>query len=90
MILSDKLITSFVNATEGDKIVELSKGEKLVLNILVDKCIVEVYANETQALVRTNAFSSESSGKKIFLFSEGGSARFKSGRVWDMMPSNSY
>lgn len=69
---------------------DLPKEEKLVLNILIDKCIVEVYANETQALVRTNAFSSESSEKKISLFSEGGSARFKSVKVWDMMPSNSY
>ena len=69
---------------------ELQKGEKLVLDILIDKCIVEVYANERQALVRTNAFFSESNEKNISLFGEGGSARFKSVTVWDMMPSNFY
>lgn len=42
MILSDKLLASFVNVIGGGKIVELPKGEKLVLNILIDKCIVEV------------------------------------------------
>ena len=50
---------------------ELQKGEKLVLDILIDKCIVEVYANERQALVRTNAFFSESNEKNISLFWRG-------------------
>ena len=69
---------------------ELQKGEKLVLDILIDKCIVEVYANERQALVRTNAFFSESNEKNISLLGEGGNARFKSVTVWVMMTSNFY
>lgn len=69
---------------------ELSKGEKLKLNIFIDKSIIEVYANETQALVRTNAFSSVSSEKTMSLFSEGGTAKFKNVKVWDMIASNPY
>ena len=69
---------------------ELAKGEKLTLNIFIDKSIIEVYANETQALVRTNAFASEASEKNISLFSEGGAATFKNIKVWDMIPSNPY
>lgn len=69
---------------------ELPKGEKLVLNIFIDKCIVEVYANEIQAIARTNAFCTESNEKNMSLFTEGGGAKFKSVSVWDMMPSNFY
>ena len=69
---------------------ELQEGEKLVLNIFIDKSIIEVYANERQAVVRTNAFSSESNEKQISLFCEGGSAKFNNVTVWDMMPSNSF
>jgi beta-fructofuranosidase len=66
------------------------KGEPLTLNIFVDKSIIEVYINTTQALVRTNAFASPTSKKRISLFSEGGAARFKQATVWDMMPTNPY
>lgn len=69
---------------------ELPKGEKLKLNIFIDKSIIEVYANETLALVRTNAFSSVSSEKSISLFSEGGKSKCKELKSWDMIGTNPY
>lgn len=68
----------------------LPKGEKLSLTIYLDKSIIEVYANDTQALVRTNAFASKANEKNISLFSEGGTAKFKNVKVWDMMATNPY
>lgn len=69
---------------------ELPKGENLKLNIFIDKSIIEVYANESLALVRTNAFSSTSSDKNISLFSEGGDAKCKELKIWDMIQTNPY
>lgn len=68
---------------------KLGKNEKLKFNIFIDKCIIEVYVNERLALVRTNAFSSEKSRKKISLFSNG-LALFKDIKAWDIMPTNFY
>lgn len=69
---------------------ELAKGENLKLNIFIDKSIVEIYANETVALVRTNAFSSVDSEKNISVFAEGGEVKCKEFKAWDMIGTNPY
>jgi len=77
----------------GQKIIEeapleLKKGEPLVLRIYVDKSIVEVYANNRQAIARR--VYPTLGGKGISLFSEGGNIEVKSIKAWELSPSNPY
>tara|TARA_R110002049_G_scaffold131500_2_gene290244 strand:- start:1899 stop:3572 length:1674 start_codon:yes stop_codon:yes gene_type:complete len=77
----------------GRKIIEeaplkLSAGEPLVLRIFLDKSIVEVYANDKQAIARR--IYPTLGGKGISLFSAGGDTKVKSVKAWEMMPSNPY
>lgn len=76
---------------QGTRIVEsaplsLPAGEPLRLRVFVDKCIVEVFANDRLAIAR-HVFPSAESGA-VRLFAEGGEARLRSMRAWQMMPSN--
>jgi beta-fructofuranosidase len=79
--------------TIGRKIIEeapleLNNGEPLVLRIFVDKSIVEVFANDRQAIARM--VYPTLGGKGISLFSEGGSIETKSIKKWELSPSNPY
>jgi beta-fructofuranosidase len=65
----------------------LRPGEPLSLRVFVDKCIVEVYANDRQAIGR-QVFPSRNDSLGIQLFAEGGQARFTKLRAWEMVPSN--
>jgi beta-fructofuranosidase len=67
---------------------ELQKGEPLVLRIFVDKSIVEVFANDKQAIGRM--IYPTLGGKGISLFSEGGNITVTSVKAWEIMPSNPY
>lgn len=67
---------------------ELKDGEPLVLRIFIDKSIIEVYANDRQAIGRM--VYPILGGKGISLFSEGGDITAKSIRSWEMSPSNPY
>ncbi len=67
---------------------ELKAGEPLVLRIFVDKSIVEVFANDRQAIGRM--VYPTLGGKGISLFSEGGSMEAKSIKSWELSPSNPY
>lgn len=67
---------------------ELKDGEKLTLNIFIDKSIIEVYANERQAVVRT-VYPTISDSKGVSVFSDGNSV-FSNITSWDIMPSNEY
>jgi len=78
----------------GLKVVEagpfqLAGTELLHLRVLIDKSIVEVFANDRQAAVRRIYPSSAQSGQ-IKLFSEGGATRVHSLIGWEMMPANPY
>lgn len=79
---------------EGRKIVErapfaLKAGEPLKLRVFVDKSVVEVYANDRQAICR-RVFPTRNDSLGVSLFSAGGSAQFKTVKAWEMMPSNPY
>jgi len=67
---------------------ELQKGEALVLRIFVDKSIVEVFANDRQAIARS--VYPRLGGTGIKLFAKGGTVKIPSVKAWEIMPSNPY
>lgn len=77
---------------EGRPIVErapfaLQPEETLNLRIFVDKSIVEIYANDRQAISR-RVYPTHPDSQEIILFSEGGTTHFTSVAAWEMRPSN--
>ena len=66
----------------------LKKGEPLTLRVFIDKGIVEVFANDRQAIAR--AVYPTLGGTGIQLFSKGGNATVSSVKIWDIAPSNPY
>jgi beta-fructofuranosidase len=67
---------------------ELKKGEPLVLKIFVDKSIVEVYANNRQAIARR--IYPTLGGTGISVYSKGDNVKIESIKAWQIMPSNPY
>lgn len=77
----------------GRKIVEeapleLVNGEPLSLRIFIDKSIVEVFANDRQAIARM--VYPTLGGKGISLFSKGGDIEVSKLKLWELSPSNPY
>ena len=68
---------------------ELKDGEPLKLRVFVDKSIVEVYANDRQAICR-RVYPGRTDSLGVALFATGGKATFSSVKAWEMMPSNPY
>jgi beta-fructofuranosidase len=68
---------------------ELKPGERLKLRVFVDKSVVEVFANDRQAVMR-RIYPSQKESVGVALFSKGGSAKVTRLQAWDMMPSNPY
>jgi len=64
----------------------LGKGEKLELDIFVDKSVIEVFANERQAICR-RVYPEKADSVNVCLYSEGISL-FSGITVYEMMPSN--
>ena len=78
----------------GLKIVEagpfqLGGTELLHLRILIDKSVVEVFANDRQAVLR-RIYPSHPESVQVKLFSEGGATRVHTLTGWEMMPANPY
>jgi beta-fructofuranosidase len=67
----------------------LEVNELLTLRVLLDKSIVEVYANDRQAVVR-RIYPTYPASVGVKLFSEGGAMRVHRLTAWEMMPSNAY
>ena len=67
---------------------ELAEGEALTLRIFVDRAVVEVYANERQAIGRRIYPTLD--GRGVKLFSAGGEVSAPLVRAWEMMPSNPF
>ena len=67
----------------------LCGNELLHLRVLVDKSVVEVFANERQGVMR-RVYPTRVDSTSVKLFTEGGAARIHSVTAWDMMPSNPY
>jgi beta-fructofuranosidase len=66
----------------------LAKGEQLVLRVFVDKSIVEVFANDRQAIGRS--IYPKLGGRGLKLFANGGDAKVVSIKAWEIMPTNPY
>lgn len=67
----------------------LKDGETLTLRVFVDKAVVEVFANERQAIGR-RVYPTRPDSLDMALFAEGGEARFNTIHAWRMMPSQPY
>ncbi len=67
---------------------ELFDGEKLHMDIFVDKSVVEVYVNERQTICRRVYPTSPKAAVNVTAISNG--AEFGKIDVWQMMPSNPY
>lgn len=79
---------------DGRRVVErapltLAEGQPLKLCVFVDKSVVELYANDRQAICR-RVYPVRGDSLGIGLFCEGGEADFKTVQAWDMMPANPY
>ncbi|MBM3242173.1 hypothetical protein FJZ31_38375 [Candidatus Poribacteria bacterium] len=68
---------------------ELKPGEILQLQVFVDKSVVEVFANDRQAVMR-RIYPKREDSVGVTLFSNGGATLVKKVKAWDMMPSNPY
>jgi beta-fructofuranosidase len=67
---------------------EWKKGEPLVLRIFIDKSIIEVFANDRQAIARS--VYPRLGGTGVKLFAKGGDVKVLSAKAWEIMPSNTY
>lgn len=79
---------------EGTRVIEagpltLAPGEALHLRVLLDKSVLEVYANERQAVVR-NIYPTRADSRMVRLFARHGEATLTQGTAWTMMPANSW
>jgi beta-fructofuranosidase len=89
-----KIDTDNSSLGEGPKSVEggpfeLKAGETLKLRVFVDKSVVEVFANERQAVMR-RIYPTRKDSVNAVLFTRGGSVKVPKLNAWEMMPSNPY
>jgi len=68
---------------------ELESNEPLKLRVYVDKSVVEVFANDRQAVMR-RIYPTRKDSLNVILFAKGGSATVRTLESWDMIPSNPY
>jgi beta-fructofuranosidase len=89
-----KLDTNKSSLAEGPKKIEaapfaLKPGELLTLRVFVDRSVVEVFANDRQAaLRRIHPCRPDSVG--VSVFANGGAAKVRQVKAWQMAPSNPY
>jgi beta-fructofuranosidase len=91
---SELVFDATKSGVDGRRIVErapltLAPSEPLKLRVFVDKPIVEVYANDRQAICR-RVYPGGDDSLGVVLFAEEGTARFSNIQAWEMMPSNPY
>ncbi|MSR81373.1 MAG: glycoside hydrolase family 32 protein [Candidatus Latescibacteria bacterium] len=67
----------------------LAPGETLRLRVFVDQSVVEIFANERQAIGR-RVYPLRPDSQGVFLFAEGGAARVRRIAAWDLGPTNAY
>jgi sucrose-6-phosphate hydrolase SacC (GH32 family) len=89
-----KIDTRASSLNESPKNVEagplaLEAGEPLRLRVFVDRSVVEVFANDRQAVMR-RVYPSREDSVGVTIFSTGGPARATKINAWEMMPSNPY
>ncbi|WP_373876505.1 GH32 C-terminal domain-containing protein [Paenibacillus spongiae] len=64
-------------------------SSKLELTIYIDKCVIELFANDRQAIAR-RVYPKRLDSTGVYLFCEGGDAALDMIKTWEMMPSNRY
>jgi beta-fructofuranosidase len=89
-----KIDTHKSSTGEGPKSIEagpfeLKNSEPLKLQVFVDKSVVEVFANNRQAVMR-RIYPARKDSLNVMLFSKGSSAMVKKLEAWEMMPSNPF
>jgi beta-fructofuranosidase len=67
----------------------LRDAEPLTLRVFVDKSIVEVYANDRQAICR-RIYPGRRDSLNVALFAVGGATTVPGAKAWEMMPANPY
>ena len=82
------------SGVEGRRVLEqaplaLHAGEPLRLRVFVDRCVVEVFANDRQAIGR-RVYPGRPDSLGIALFAEGGDVHAARVTAWRMMPANPY
>jgi beta-fructofuranosidase len=68
---------------------ELAQGETLTLRVFVDRSVIEAFANDRQAVVR-RIYPTRADSVGVSLFSQGGAAKVRRVKAWEMMPSNPF
>jgi len=68
---------------------DLKASEPLNLRIFIDKSVIEVFANDKQAVAR-RIYPTRKDSLGVSLFSNGGPVKVRNLKVWEMMPSNPY
>ena len=68
---------------------ELRPGEPLKLQVFIDKSIVEIFANDRQAIGR-RVYPSRVTSVGVGLFSDGGATSFSKLTAWEIVPSNPF
>jgi beta-fructofuranosidase len=67
----------------------LNSGEPLKLRVFVDRSVVEVYANDRQAICR-RVYPGRNDSLGVCLFTRGAGAKFASVKAWDISPTNPF
>ena len=67
----------------------LSKGEKLILRVFVDKSVIEIFANSRQAIAR-RIFPEKTDSTGVKVFTKGSNVEVTKFKSWQIAPSNPY
>jgi beta-fructofuranosidase len=67
---------------------ELRNGEPLNLKIYIDRSVIEVYANDRQAIARM--VYPTLGGRGVSIFAKGGTVKVKNINTWELSPANPY
>jgi len=87
-----KVDTTRSSLGEGPKVVEagpfeLGADETLLMHIFIDRSIVEVFANDRQAVTRC-IYPTQPDSLGVSLFSTGGAVEVPSVQAWEMAAAN--
>lgn len=79
---------------DGRRVVErapfaLSPGESLKLRVFVDRSVIEIFANDRQAIGR-RVYPARADSLGISVFARGAATRFRSIQAWEMIAANPF
>lgn len=85
----DKAVTGTPKARVESAPMKLAEQEPLKLRVYLDRCLVEVFANDGRLALSRVVYPPPGAGA-IALYARGGKATAKNLRLWDLMPTNPY